>query len=199
MVAVTLGLAGALLGCQATPAADRAGGAPVPTTLTLLTGEGDPSEVQPFVNAVRRLTNGSLTINVKTGWRTGEADYESGIIRDVIDGKADLVVTGVRAFDAESLGVTAFRGFLAPFLITTYDLQERVPPGRLPGRRWPRSSRSACRHRLIPAAPAALGISRRLAGVATRGRIVPERARAASRATLDAAGRTTFVPDDPSG
>jgi TRAP-type C4-dicarboxylate transport system substrate-binding protein len=131
-MAVTISLAGALLGCQApgaTPAADRAGGAPAPTKLTLITGESDPSEVQPFADAVERLTGGSLAIEVKTNWRDGEANYETGIIGDVIEGKADLGVTGVRAFDAEPIGVTAFQGFLAPFLITSSELQERVLGG----------------------------------------------------------------------
>ena len=131
-MALTLGLAGTLVGCQApaaAPAADRAGGAPAPTNLTLITGENDPSEVQPFVDAVRDLTDGSVTIEVETNWREGEANYKSGIIRDVIDGKADMGVTGGRAFDAKDIGVTAFRGFLAPFLITSYDLQKRVLDG----------------------------------------------------------------------
>jgi TRAP-type C4-dicarboxylate transport system substrate-binding protein len=89
-------------------------------------GENDPSEVASFVDAVRRLSNGSLTIDVKTEWRWGEATYETGLIKDVMAGKADLGVAGVRAFDEAGLDVTSFQGFLAPFLIDTYDLQDRV-------------------------------------------------------------------------
>ena len=204
---MTIGLASALLGCQAptaAPAADRAGGAPTPTTLTLITGETDPSEVQPFVNAVQRLTDGSLTIEVKTDWRPGEATYESGIIGDVIDGKADLGVTGVRAFDAESIGVTAFQGFLAPFLITTYDLQERVLAG---------AAAEATLGALEPLGLAGigfdpgplrrpLGISRRLASPADfEGAAFGAREGAVAAATLEALGgtATTFVPGQAAG
>lgn len=203
-VITTIGLASALLGCQATPAADRAGGAPAPTTLTLITGETDPSEVQPFVNAVRRLTDGSLTIEVKTDWREGEATYESGIIEDVIDGKADLGVTGVRAFDAQAFGVTAFQGFLAPFLITSYDLQERVLGG---------AAAQATLSAVEPLGLAGigfdpgplrrpLGISRRLASVADfKGAVFGIRESAVAAATLDALGgtATTFVPGQAAG
>jgi TRAP-type C4-dicarboxylate transport system substrate-binding protein len=204
MVALTLGVASAMAGCQAPPAADRAGGAPAPTTLTLITGENDPSEVHPFVNAVRRLADGSLTIDVKTGWRSGEANYESGLIQDVIDDKADLGVTGVRAFDAESLGVTAFQGFLAPFLISSYDLQERVLSG---------AAADATLAALEPLGLAGigfdpgplrrpLGISRRLASVGDfEGASFGVREGGVTAATLDALGgtATTFVPDQAAG
>jgi TRAP-type C4-dicarboxylate transport system substrate-binding protein len=118
-------LAITLAGCQV-PAADKAGGPPSPVTMTLATGEGDPSEVASFVDAVRRLSGGSLTIEVKTAWRKGEATYETGLVKDVIAGKADIGVVGVRAFDEEGLDVTSFQGFVAPFLIDSYELQDRV-------------------------------------------------------------------------
>jgi TRAP-type C4-dicarboxylate transport system substrate-binding protein len=122
---VTALLALTLVGCQV-PAADKAGGAPTPVTMTLATGEGDLSEVASFVDAVRRLSSGSLTIEVKAAWRKGEATYETSLIKDVMAGKADLGVAGVRAFDEEGLDVTSFQGLLAPFLIDSYELQDRV-------------------------------------------------------------------------
>jgi TRAP-type C4-dicarboxylate transport system substrate-binding protein len=204
---MTVSLAGALLGCQvpaAAPPADRAGGAPAPITLTLITGESDSSEVQPFVNAVERLTDGSMDIDVKTDWRPDEADYERGIIADVINGKADLGVTGVRAFDAESIGVTAFQGFLAPFLITSYDLQERVLSS---------PAAEASLGALEPIGLAGigfdpgplrrpLGISRPLAGPSDyEGVSFGAREGGVTAATLDALGATatTFVPGQASG
>ena len=108
---VTALIALALVGCQV-PASDKAGGAPAPVTMTLATGDSAPAEVAPFVEAVRRLSSGSLTIDVKTAWREGEATYETGLIKDVMAGKADLGVVGVRAFDEEGLDVTSFQGFL---------------------------------------------------------------------------------------
>src|SRR5262245_32132256 len=130
---MTLAIAGVVLGCAApiAPVVDRADGpqTPTPTTLTLITTEDEPSGVQPFVDSDKRLTDGSLTIDVRTEWRPGEATAESGIIHDVIDGKADLGVAGARAFDVESIGVTAFQGFLAPFLISSYQVEERVLSG----------------------------------------------------------------------
>lgn len=206
-MALTIAVASAMLGCQGTPAAapaDRAGGAPTPTTLTLITGENDPSEVQPFVDAVRRLTDGAVTISVKTNWREGEATYESGIIQDVIDGKADLGVTGVRTFDVKPFGVTAFQGFLAPFLITRYDLQERVLGG---------APAEATLGALEPLGLAGigfdpgplrqpLGISRRMASPADfEGASFGAREGGVTVATLEALGgtATTFVPGQTSG
>jgi TRAP-type C4-dicarboxylate transport system substrate-binding protein len=118
-------LALTLVACQA-PAADKAGGVPTPVTMTLAAGEVDPWELAFFVDAVRRLSSGSLMIEVRTRWREGEATYETGLIKDVMAGKADLGVAGVRAFDEEGLNVTSFQGLLAPFLIDSYELQDRV-------------------------------------------------------------------------
>ncbi|MBA2297542.1 MAG: hypothetical protein H0W14_05840, partial [Actinobacteria bacterium] len=204
---MTVVMASAVIGCQApvaAPAADRAGGAPAPTTLTLITGEGDPSEVQPFVNAVQRLTDGSLTIDVKTNWRRGEADYESGIVQDVIDGKADIGVTGVRAFDAKSIGVTAFRGFLAPFLISSYELQEHVLDGAAAEATL--AALDSIGLAGIGFDPGALrrplGISRPLTSAADfEGASFGAREGGVTVATLEALGgtATTFVPDQASG
>jgi TRAP-type transport system periplasmic protein len=94
--------------------------------MTLAAGEVDPWELAFFVDAVRRLSSGSLMIEVRTRWRAGEATYETGLIKDVMAGKADLGVAGVRAFDEEGLNVTSFQGLLAPFLIDSYELQDRV-------------------------------------------------------------------------
>lgn len=204
---MTVVMASAVIGCQApvaAPAADRAGGAPAPTTLTLITGEGDPSEVQPFVNAVQRLTDGSLTIDVKTNWRRGEADYESGIVQDVIDGKADIGVTGVRAFDAKSIGVTAFRGFLAPFLISSYELQEHVLDGAAAEATLAALDSIGLAGIGFDPGPLRrpLGISRPLTSAADfEGATFGARGGGVTTATLDALGgtATTFVPDHASG
>ena len=50
--------------------------------------------------------------------------YENGLIGDVRAGKADLGVVGSRAWD--SVGVTSLRALVAPLLIDSYSLQDRV-------------------------------------------------------------------------
>lgn len=113
-----------LVACGA-PVGDRGGGpAQRQVTLSLVTGERGREEVDPFVNAVTARSSRSVTIDVRTGWRSGQPDYERGAIRDVIDGKADLGIAGARAFD--TLGITSFQALVAPLLIDSYELQDRA-------------------------------------------------------------------------
>ena len=67
-----------LAGCGG--GADKAGGESTakPTVLTLANGNGDTAELQPFADAVRRRSGGSLRIDFKNDWRNGDLDYETG-------------------------------------------------------------------------------------------------------------------------
>ena len=87
-VALAVALGVAAVGCGG-GSHDRAGGkiAPKTVVLTLATHESGTG-VREWVDAVRRLSHGSLRIVVKGGWRRREADYEKATIADVRAGKA---------------------------------------------------------------------------------------------------------------
>jgi TRAP-type C4-dicarboxylate transport system substrate-binding protein len=124
-----LGTAGS--GCTG-GAADKAGGpAPEkPLVLVMANGNAVPAELQPFVDTVGRLSHRSVQIELRNRWREGEREYEAGIIRDIRAGKADLAWVGSRAWD--SVGDTRFDALHAPFLIDSYELEEKVLQGPIP-------------------------------------------------------------------
>lgn len=113
-------------GCHSTAGTDQAGGQSGlrPVVLTLADPIGNLEELAPFVQEVSAASGGTIRIDVKAGWRRGEADYETGLIQDVRDGKADLGVAGTRAFD--SVGTLSLRALTAPLLITSYAAEDRV-------------------------------------------------------------------------
>lgn len=125
MIAVLLGLGLVGTGCGSGASPNRAvpaGGAPV--VLTIANPLGDSDMLADFVKRVDALTGGGVRIDVKSGWRAGEIDYETGLIADVKAGRADLGVAGSRAFD--SVGVPSLRALHAPLLITSYAAEEQV-------------------------------------------------------------------------
>lgn len=109
-----------------------------PVTLTLLNGDdnlaGVPA-VQHFIDRVRELSGGAVTIDVRfKNDDTGLA--EQRIVRDVRSNKAQLAWVGTRVWD--TLGVESFRALHAPMLIDSYPLQRAVlrsdlPASMLPG------------------------------------------------------------------
>jgi TRAP-type C4-dicarboxylate transport system substrate-binding protein len=114
-----------LAGCTG-PGLDKAGGtrARPPVVLTLASSLGDSWELDGFAGEVRRLSAGTMQIDVRSRWRSGQVKFETGLIGDVRAGKADLGVVGSRAWD--SAGVTSFQALDAPLLISSYALQDRV-------------------------------------------------------------------------
>src|SRR5215469_2478230 len=105
VVAAALAIGAAACG---TASLDKAGG-PVtkPVVLTLADGEGDLSNAQPFANAVSILSRGSLQIKIEGDWRHTDPDYETGLIKDVQAGKAQLGITASQAFD--TVGIDSFQ------------------------------------------------------------------------------------------
>ena len=122
---VLLAVMAVLAGCTG-PGVDKAGGtrARQPVVLTLANFIGESSELDGFAGEVRRLSAGTMRIDIRSRWRPGQVDSENGLIGDVGAGKADLGVAGSRAWD--SAGVSSFRALSAPLLITSYALQDRV-------------------------------------------------------------------------
>ena len=108
--------------------ADKAGGdeGRKPVVLTLANRDylqSDPTAAS-FVAAVERLSGGSLELDVTDGWRFYDLSYERATITDVIHHDFDLALVGARAWD--DAGVTSFRALLAPFLIDSFEYQQRV-------------------------------------------------------------------------
>ena len=122
---VLLAVMAVLAGC-AGPGLDKAGGAQArqPAVLTLANFIGDSGELDGFAGKVRRLSAGTMQIDIGSRWRLGQVDSENGLIGDVRAGKVDLGVAGSRAWD--SAGVNSFRALSAPLLINSYALQDRV-------------------------------------------------------------------------
>jgi TRAP-type C4-dicarboxylate transport system substrate-binding protein len=122
---VLLAVMAVLAGCTG-PGLDKAGGtrARQPVVLTLANFIGESVELDGFAGEVRRLSAGTMRIDIRSRWRPGQVDSENGLIGDVGAGKADLGVAGSRAWD--SAGVSSFRALSAPLLITSYALQDRV-------------------------------------------------------------------------
>jgi TRAP-type C4-dicarboxylate transport system substrate-binding protein len=95
-----------------------------PVVLTLADFNSGSGELDGFATNVARLSGGTMRIDIDHGWRFGQVRYEDGLIGDVRAGKADLGVVGSRAWD--SVGVSSFRALVAPLLIDSYALQDRV-------------------------------------------------------------------------
>jgi hypothetical protein len=91
-------LALALLAGCASAGSNKAGGQGPrkPVVLTLANFFPDAQEIGGFAADVTRLSQGSLRIEVESGWRHGQVAFEDGLIADVRAGKADLGVAGSR-------------------------------------------------------------------------------------------------------
>jgi TRAP-type C4-dicarboxylate transport system substrate-binding protein len=114
---------------------NKAGGksARKPVVLTFASHEYPPvTEASAFAAAVKRLSGGSLRIDVKYGYRYYDIEYERGTIADVRQDAIDSAVVGARAWDA--VGVTSFRALVAPFLVDSYALERRVLDSSIPQR-----------------------------------------------------------------
>ncbi len=86
---------------------------------------GELGELQPFDEAVKRVSGGHLRIRWLNEYGKGRGgNAEINLIRDVNAGKADLGWAGTRVFD--ELGDRAFNPLHAPLLIDSYDLEEKV-------------------------------------------------------------------------
>ena len=98
--------------------------------LTLADGEDDISNAQPFANAVKQLSKGTLQIVIKSPWRPNARLYETALIKDVEAGRVQMGVTASRAFD--TVGIDSFQALQAPFLIDNVALERKVLASDLP-------------------------------------------------------------------
>jgi TRAP-type C4-dicarboxylate transport system substrate-binding protein len=122
----------AVTGCAGSRA-NKAGGLQRerPVQLRLANVDSDPTNFDSpaYVEAVRRLSGGSIRIETTFGWRSDDppSRAEKGTIDDVRSGKVDLAIVAARAWDL--VGVKSFDALLAPFLVDSLELERRVLEG----------------------------------------------------------------------
>ncbi|MFC7597523.1 hypothetical protein ACFQU3_19560 [Terrabacter sp. GCM10028922] len=122
MAAVVLGLAGC---ASSTP--NRAGGRGLPEITVLEIAQLNdvaPAQVQAYAAEVKKQSHGSLLLHFTDYWRQGEIDFEQRTLEDVKGRRVPGAWVGVRALDL--IGVTSFEPLVAPLLVDSQVLQERI-------------------------------------------------------------------------
>ena len=104
----------------------KAGGGPPRHTivLTIANHETSGRDLTEYIAAVNRLSDGSIRLEGRDGWRGAEVDYDRGTVADVRAGKVDLAKIAVRSFD--TLGVSRFQALMAPFLVDSVGLEQQI-------------------------------------------------------------------------
>lgn len=97
--------------------------------LTMLKPIGNGEELGYFASEVNRLSNGKLRIRLVPSGYSKQTDFEAATIRDVQHGRGDLAFAGTRAWD--EFGVRRMSALMAPLLVDSYPLQQRVVAGEL--------------------------------------------------------------------
>jgi TRAP-type C4-dicarboxylate transport system substrate-binding protein len=129
------------LGAVGCAGGTKAGGADRHPTvvLTIANHPNDDSDLKEYIAAVSRLSQGSIKLELREGWRAQDADYDRGTVADVRADKVDLAKLDVRSLD--ELGVDRFQAMSAPFLVDGLALEDEVLAGRLPGGMLPSINR----------------------------------------------------------
>ena len=137
-LAVTAALTVAGCGAQG---AGKAGGAPAAApsgTITLTFASADPLTVDTtFATLVNQDSGGHLRLRT-VYYNARSTSVDQTIAADLAKGKLDVGDVGSRAW--ESLGVSAFRAYQDPFLITSRELLDAAVTGPVPPGCSPRSS-----------------------------------------------------------
>jgi TRAP-type C4-dicarboxylate transport system substrate-binding protein len=119
-------------GCGGSAKLDKTG-TPVhdkPLVLTLADHETGMLDVQTWIQEVQRRAGGTIRIEVRQGWRAKDPDYDRGTIADVRAGRIDIAKIAARSWD--EVGVQSFRALVAPMLVDSYALEQRVLTSDLP-------------------------------------------------------------------
>jgi TRAP-type transport system periplasmic protein len=126
VAACVLVVAAAVVGCSSSNDEDKAGveSRDKPVELVLANHDDSSETVGAWADAVEKLSDGSIRIQVSNSWRQGESNYEQATLRDVGRGKVDLAIVAARAYD--EVGVTSFQPLVAPMLIESRELERRV-------------------------------------------------------------------------
>jgi TRAP-type C4-dicarboxylate transport system substrate-binding protein len=122
---VLLAAAAAAGGCLGGGESDKAGGErPADAVVLRLANHDSSLDLDEYVDAVERLSSGSIRIELENGWRKGQVDYEPRTIDDVRDGGVEMAKVSARAFD--TAGVRSLQPLVAPFVVDSYALQREV-------------------------------------------------------------------------
>lgn len=128
VVAAAAGLL-AVAGCGG--ATDKAGGAKPARVITLsVLNTRGLEELKPFTDRVAALSGATLRVSSAENWGRGSATAEIDAVRSVQAGKADLVLVPVRAL--HEAGATSFDALVAPLVVDSMALQEKVLSSDLP-------------------------------------------------------------------
>jgi TRAP-type C4-dicarboxylate transport system substrate-binding protein len=131
MVALSTLLAAA---CSSTGDEANPTQAPTSDPVVIRLGTGDPRgrpdtpAVERFADAVEKLSDGGMRVEVE--WEAGgdssepDGGFERGVVRRVQDGELDLGWIAARAWD--TVGVTSLQALQAPFLISDQELLAEV-------------------------------------------------------------------------
>jgi TRAP-type C4-dicarboxylate transport system substrate-binding protein len=112
-------------GCLGGEDSDKAGGErPADAVVLRLANHDSSLDLDEYVDAVERLSDGSIRIELENGWREGQVDYEPQTIEDVRAGKVEMAKVSARAFD--TAGVRSLQPLVAPFAVDSYALQREV-------------------------------------------------------------------------
>jgi TRAP-type transport system periplasmic protein len=103
-----------------------------PVVLTLADHENGTLDVQNWIDEVERRSGGSIRVEFHGNWRAKDPDYDRRTIADVRAGRIDVAKVAARAWD--EVGVASFRALVAPMLIDSYALEQRVLTSDLPAR-----------------------------------------------------------------
>ena len=123
LFAAALAVALVTTGCHGSGAGKAGGSRAIPgkpLTLTLLTG--DSLFAPEYADAVDRLSDGTMRIAIRVAGN--QPAYEAMTVDAVRKGKAQLGAVGARVWDG--FGVTSFRPLVAPFLVDSLALEQRV-------------------------------------------------------------------------
>src|SRR5947209_11607434 len=124
--------AAVIAGCGGAAKLDKTG-KPVrdkPVVLTLADHENGTLDVQNWIQQVQRRSGGTIRIEFRRAWRANDPDYDRGTIADVRAGRIDIAKIAARSWD--EVGVQSFRALVAPMLIDSYALEQRVLTSGLP-------------------------------------------------------------------
>lgn len=126
--------AAALAGCDLGGGSDKAGGGrkQATTVLTLANFGNSEGALSAYAQAVARESEGSLQIRFENAWRASDVNHDQHTISDVRAGKAEMAAVSARAFD--TVGIKSFQPLLAPLVVDSYALQQRVLESPLPDR-----------------------------------------------------------------
>jgi TRAP-type C4-dicarboxylate transport system substrate-binding protein len=128
MAAVALGMAGC---ASSTP--NRAGGRDLPEVTVLEIAQLNdvaPAQVRAYAAEVEKQSHGSLSLSFNDYWHKGEIDFEKNTLEDVTSGRVPGAWVGVRALDL--IGVTSFKPLVAPLLVDSQAMQERIFSEEIP-------------------------------------------------------------------